>query len=240
MASLFCEIFFVFYRIYNANMTKFKNKYRIEPARLEGYDYSLQGMYFITICTGGRKHFFGDIKNGEMYLSEVGKIAYKQWFKTLEIRKDMNLQLHEFVVMPNHIHGIIEIGDNKYNDKNTISRRDAMLGVSHKEDDFGISQKGKMFGVLNKDEKHQVHSESNPIVNSEYKNTFSSQSKNIASIIRGYKSAVTIDARRVEGDFLWQTRFYDHVVRDQDDYRRITNYIIANPENWKEDKFFLP
>jgi len=187
-------------------MTKFKDKYRVESVRLEGYDYSLEGLYFITIITGGREHFFGEIKEGEMFLSEIGKVAEKEWFETLRIRKDMNLQLHEFVVMPNHIHGIIEIGENKFNDDNFIHRRDAMLGVSHSEGNF--------------------------------KNTFSSQSKNIASIIRGYKSSVTIKARKINANFSWQARFYDHVVRNNEDYKRISDYILTNPENWKEDRFY--
>ena len=190
-------------------MTKFKNKYRVESVRLEGYDYSLDGLYFITIITGEREHFFGEIKEGEMYLSEIGKIAEKEWFETLRIRKDMNLQLHEFVVMPNHIHGIIEIGENKFNDDNFMNRRDDMLGVSHSEGNFKI-----------------------------YKNTFSSQSKNIASIIRGYKSSVTIKARKINANFSWQARFYDHVVRNNEDYKRISDYILTNPENWKEDRFY--
>ena len=57
-----------------------------------------------------------------MYLSEIGKIAETQWLQTTELRPDMKLELGAFVLMPNHLHGIVIIGDNEYNTK----RRDAM------------------------------------------------------------------------------------------------------------------
>jgi putative transposase len=85
----------------------YKNKYRIKTARHEAWDYSKDGFYFVTICTEKRKIFFGDIKNGLMVLNEVGEVVKREWLKTEEIRE--NVKLDEFVVMPNHIHGIIQI-----------------------------------------------------------------------------------------------------------------------------------
>ncbi len=86
---------------------KFRNKYRIKSTRLEGYDYSQNGYYFVTICTKNRECFFGDIDNGEMQLSEIGKIAQKYF---LEIPRHFPfVRLGEFVVMPNYFHGIIII-----------------------------------------------------------------------------------------------------------------------------------
>jgi REP element-mobilizing transposase RayT len=75
--------------------------------RLKGYDYSQNGLYFITICTQNREHLFGTITNGQMALNPMGEIAHNEWFKTASMRP--NIRLHEFIVMPNHIHGIIEI-----------------------------------------------------------------------------------------------------------------------------------
>ena len=94
---------------------KYKNKYRIPSNRLQGYDYGSTGCYFVTICTKNREHYFGEIVNGEMQLSEIGKIAQSEWLKTIELRPDMNLLLDEFIVMPNHFHCIVCIGDNQYN-----------------------------------------------------------------------------------------------------------------------------
>jgi len=105
-------------------MALYKNKYRIEPARLKDWDYSSAGAYFVTICTRNRDHFFGNIKNDCMILNEIGSIVEMEWIKTPALRADMNLTLDEYMVMPNHFHGIIFIGDNEYN------RRDAMHCVS--------------------------------------------------------------------------------------------------------------
>lgn len=75
--------------------------------RLKGYDYSQAGLYFITIVCQDRAHLFGKIKNGEMVLNDAGCIADECW---LEITNHFpNVVLREFVVMPNHIHGIVEL-----------------------------------------------------------------------------------------------------------------------------------
>ena len=82
--------------------------------RLKGYDYSQHGVYFITVCAQNRECFFGEIVDdgkGTMYCSptEFGQIAINEWFKTVEMRK--NIELDAFVLMPNHIHGILVIND---------------------------------------------------------------------------------------------------------------------------------
>lgn len=75
--------------------------------RLRGYDYSQNGLYFITICTQNREHLFGTITNGQMAVNPMGEIAHNEWLMTASMRP--TIRLHEFIVMPNHIHGIIEI-----------------------------------------------------------------------------------------------------------------------------------
>lgn len=69
-------------------------------------------------------------------------------------------------------------------------------------------------------------------------NKFGPQSQNLVSIIRGFKTGVTKKARKIRLDFQWQARYYDHIIRDQESFKNITEYIKANPENWKEDRFF--
>jgi putative transposase len=88
-------------------MEKFKNKYRIPSARLACWNYGSPGLYFITICTKNRKHFFGEIKNDEMFLNEIGVIADKCWAEIPD--HFQNTTLGQFVIMPNHVHGIIII-----------------------------------------------------------------------------------------------------------------------------------
>ena len=90
-------------------MTKFKNKYRLESIRLQGYDYSKSGAYFITIVTQNRENLFGKIINGEIKLNDGGKIVQQCW---MDIPNHFpNTQLDEFAIMPNHIHGIIVLND---------------------------------------------------------------------------------------------------------------------------------
>ena len=108
---------------------KFRNKYRISSTRLQTWDYGNKGAYFITICTRNNVHFFGEIVDEQMQLNEIGKIAEQEWIKTPEIRSDMNLELGEFVVMPNHFHGILIIGENQYNKTSDSPCIDAMHGV---------------------------------------------------------------------------------------------------------------
>jgi putative transposase len=90
-------------------MTLFKNKYRIESTRLKGWDYASAGWYFVTICTRGEECFFGDVISGEMRLSPIGEIVADEWQRTPTIRG--NVELDEWIVMPNHVHGIIVIND---------------------------------------------------------------------------------------------------------------------------------
>jgi len=177
----------------------FQNKYRISTARLRTWDYAGEGMYFVTICTADRVCYFGDIG----HRTEIGKIAETEWIKTLELRPDMNIEIGEFVVMPNHFHGIIIIGANEYNGGNC---RDAM----HRVSTFDTFADGNKFGP---------------------------QSKNLASILRGYKSAVTTHARKNNISFGWQSRFHDHIIRSEEEFNRISNYIVNNPANWSKDKF---
>lgn len=87
----------------------YKNKYKIDSTRLPNYNYSQSGYYFVTICTANRFCYFGNIKNSEMILNENGKIIYQELLKTPQIRK--NVILDEFIIMPNHVHTVIIIGE---------------------------------------------------------------------------------------------------------------------------------
>jgi REP element-mobilizing transposase RayT len=174
----------------------FNSKYRIPSARLQSWNYASAGMYFVTICTKDREPYLGSIAESIFIPNQIGQIASKEWFRIVEIRPDMNIELGEFVIMPNHIHGIIMIGRNQFNKpaySNTL----------------------------------------------EAKNQFQTQSKNLASIIRGYKSAVSSFAMKNNIVFGWQTRFHEHIIRSEENYQTISNYIINNPAKWQEDKFYL-
>ncbi|HOM64419.1 MAG TPA: hypothetical protein PK591_01200 [Ignavibacteriales bacterium] len=207
---------------------KYKNKYRIETTRLKGWDYGKNGYYFVTICTKDRIPYFGNVINGMVQLSEIGKIALDELQKTPEIRKDMNVTLGEFIIMPNHIHCIIIIGENEYN----ICRRDAMHCVSTNIAMRGDERRDAMRCDNNRrDAMHGVST-----INTT--NKFGPQSKNLPSIIRGFKSAVTKRAKIINPDFSWQPNYYEHIIRDEKSFKTISEYIINNPLKWNEDKYY--
>jgi len=185
---------------------KFRNKYRISSARLQNWDYGRNAAYFVTICTQNREHYFGNIAaivetpdsgvsttttdpKPTIQLSPIGKLAQKYW---MEIPHHFPfVQINVFVVMPNHVHGIIvidRISDGCPDDAATEKWKPGTLGV----------------------------------------------------IVNQYKRTVTINARKINPDFAWQSGFYDHVIRNDESFERICHYILFNPENWGKDKFNVP
>ena len=98
---------------------KFQNEYRTQSNRLKNWDYSNAGYYSITICTKDKINYFGDIKSGEMQLSEIGVILEREWYKTPELRADLDIVLDEFVIMPNHFHCIIILNEMDSTDSDT-------------------------------------------------------------------------------------------------------------------------
>ncbi|MEN8139366.1 MAG: transposase [Bacteroidota bacterium] len=201
---------------------KYQNRYRIKSARLEGYDYSQPGMYFITICTDKRKHYFGDIVDGKMQLSEIGVLADELWYSIKSHHK--NIELHEFVVMPNHIHGILEIvdGGNGGDDDDNGGRDDARIVSTETEN------------TVDNDKSNCINDAR--IVSKQMKK-ISPKSGSLGRIIGSYKSVVSKQAHRLGYEFEWQSRFYDHIIHNKIDYNRISKYVINNPQNWKDDKF---
>ncbi len=110
-------------------MIKFKNKYRIPSARAQWWNYANQGAYFITICTAGNKYLFGDIVNNEMLLSDIGIIVYQEWEKSFQIRSE--LFCDSFVIMPNHIHGIVRISKSEPDNTSALQRKISISSRKH-------------------------------------------------------------------------------------------------------------
>ena len=191
---------------------KFREKYRNESARLRNWDYGSDAAYFITICTKDRIHFFGEIEYGKMQVTSAGAIAHVLWHEIKNHAK--NVELGEFVVMPNHVHGILILqGNNKYL---TDDRRDVARNVSTNVPTDNATPK------------------TNQIKNDQMA-TISPSSNTISSIIRSYKSAVTKYCNRLELPMALQPRFHDHIIRNDESFQRITAYIINNPAKWPDD-----
>ena len=187
--------------------------------RLKGYDYSQAGLYFITICCEDRICRFGNIVDGEMILNGYGQIAHDEWMKTPQLRPQ--IELNAFIVMPNHIHGILKI--------NEIGRGE-------------LNSPAINMVVVETDICDTVQRNNTDVCATSLR----SPSNNIGAIVRGYKSSVTkqINAMiNVKNDVhnpcikLWQRNYHEHIIRDKKSYRNIANYITNNPRKWGEDKF---
>ncbi len=178
--------------------------------RLKEYDYSQEGVYFVTICTEKKECLFGDIVNGKMVLNDAGKIVDQCW---LEIPQHFsNVQLHEHIVMPNHVHGIIEI-TNRGVGANYYSPNDDTNGYNKRANN---------------------HSPLRPA------QTFRSPSKTVGSIVRSFKIGATKWFRQNTDIYVvWQRNYYEHIIRNGNSYQKIAEYIVTNPAKWADDKFYV-
>lgn len=178
--------------------------------RLKGYDYTQPGAYFITLCTQNREHLFGAVVEGEMRLNAWGKIAREEWFTTARLRPYVRLDEREFVVMPNHVHGIIWIVD---------------------DDDDGDNVGGNtIVGAQRR---------CAPTVATTTIQSINVAPGSLGAIVRAFKSAVTqrINAARgTPGAPVWQRNYYERIVRDETALANIRAYILANPLRWTGDR----
>ena len=203
--------------------------------RLKGYDYSQEGLYFITLCTQDRQCLFGDIATGEMNMNEAGKYAQQCW---LEIPQHFpQIELHEYVIMPNHIHGIIEItvGANCFSPIDGINT-DHVLNAKN---DLPIDPMNvEMDNIPQNDGMN-----ADPIMRAKNISPLRWQrgtSQTLGSVIRGFKIGVTKWFRNETDVYdVWQRNYYEHIIRNQQSYDTITNYILTNVEKWPNDKFFI-
>lgn len=210
---------------------KFQNKYRISSARLQTWDYSSNGAYFITICTQNREHLFGTIENQEMYLSEIGKFAQQFW---MEIPNHFPfVELGNFVVMPNHVHGILIINkpvETRFIASKTVIDNEidnVIDNVIDNEIDNVINNETRLIASL-QGENGGICGEKNPMLHD-----------NISKIIRWYKGRCSFESRKINSNFGWQSRFHDHIIRNSKSFDIIQNYIVENPIKWENDKFYL-
>ncbi|MEH1802962.1 MAG: transposase [Nostoc sp.] len=192
------------------NKPKYKGKYRIDSTRLPAWSYANNAGYFVTICTHGKKCFFGEIVQSEMQRSPIGEIAQKLWY---EIPNHFsNCQIDSFCVMPNHIHGILVINQIREEGvMNQTQEEDAMNRVSTR----GDIQRGGVTGLFN------------PML-----------SKNsLSKIVRWYKGRCSFEINQIYEGFGWQQRFHDNIIRDEFALDQIRQYIINNPINWESDAY---
>ena len=217
---------------YNPNI---HNRHSI---RLKGYDYSQAGLYFISICVQNRECLFGKIEkasqndDSKMNLNDAG-IMIEKWYYELG-NKYPNIKCREYMVMPNHFHCIIEI----------TNAHDGM--GAHDETDAHAVTDVHVGTSLHGRPKNGGSSENDGRSKSPYGPDNKKYNASIFDIMGWFKTMTTNEyIRGVKNKKwqrfykrLWQLRYWDHIIRNENDYFRISNYIINNPAKWEEDKFY--
>jgi len=176
---------------------------------MPNWDYGSNSSYFITINTADHTCYFGDIIDNKMNHSCSGRIAEDLW-KEIPVLFSY-AKIDSFVIMPNHIHGIITIDkpSKSFIDFKTLSL------ISALQIDKISAQHGGITGMKN------------PMLND-----------NISRIIRWFKGRCSFEIHKIDKNFQWQSRFHDRLIRTPESYGRISRYIENNPANWKKNKWF--
>ncbi|NJN20489.1 MAG: transposase [Leptolyngbya sp. RL_3_1] len=181
------------------------DQYHRRSIRLKGYDYGASGLYFITLCCHQRQNLFGDIVDGEMTLNDQGKTVADEWMKTPHIRP--TFELDAWVIMPNHIHGIIHIsGVEKLHSGERAHRRAPLRCQSAAAKNNGIADRRPR-----------------------------SLSSFVAGFKSATTKAINM-TRKAPGTPVWQRNYYDHIIRDAASLQRIRQYIQNNPATWPSDQ----
>ncbi len=213
---------------YTSQTGKQKELPQRKSIRLKGYDYSQAGLYFITICIQNRVCLLGQVCAGiapsdspEMILNDAGKMVEAEWLN-LKARFP-NIELHEYVVMPNHFHGILEIVPPV---GATLVVAQAQVAQNTDEEKEEKEENGQPQGIA-------------PTVDPTIAPT-------VGEIIAAFKSISTVAyIRSVKNSGwppfqgkLWQRNYYEHIIRNEKSYENIAHYILNNPAKWYQDKFF--
>ena len=201
----------------------FQDRYRIATARATWHDYNA-GEYFITVCTQNKKHYFGEIVSGQMNFSYIGEFADEQC---------RNIQMHHayatiplWVVMPNHLHAVVIIDNNKipYEKRNVDKQR------RYVETFPETSPKASQMVPVETFQETSLQRE--PI------QTATEMQSWLSVVVRQLKQSITRFAKNNGIPFAWQSRFHDHIIRNNDDRNAIADYIANNVLKWEYDKFY--
>lgn len=182
-----------------------------QSIRLKNYDYSQPGYYFITICTQDRIHRFGKIIDEKMQLNAAGEIVADEWEKTPIMRK--NIQLDEWIIMPNHFHAIITVGARCTRPPNNTRPPN----------------------------KTRPLTENGRTVNGRMQSAPTDSLGVLGDIVRGFKSSVTKRIRQLPNmndTRLWQRNYWELILRNENELNHIRNYIRHNPQKWETDQLY--
>jgi len=202
---------------------KFQKQYSIPSARARWHDYN-DGVYFITVCTAHRKHYFGEIMQGEIILNALGTELHK--IVTETPIHNSYAQIPVFQVMPNHIHLIVcidNVAGGNANRTDAVDCRDAVDCTD------AVDCRDAACHVSTEAACHVSTGEKMRII--------ALNCGRLSTVVGGIKSATTKYANQNKITFKWQERFHDRIIRDAIEYERIANYIQNNPNTWTDDEF---
>ena len=204
--------------------------------RLKSYNYSQSGMYFITICCQNHTCLFGKITDSEMILNDAGKMIEK-WCAELS-HKFPDIMLDPYIIMPNHFHAIIV---NNGDDSTTVG---ADLRVCPDEKRVCPNELGKRGENMSGEHRDEYEHRGEHTGESEYKGEHTGSP--LHAVVQWFKTMTTNEYIRGVKTLgwqpfdkkLWQRNYWEHIIRNEQSYQNITNYIINNPANWGNDKFY--
>jgi len=201
-------------------MPKRAGKYKNDPNRFQYWDYSAPGKYHITICTQDREHLFGKIEFGKMIFSDYGEIVLSEILKMPEYHK--RVIMDEWIIMPDHIHLLIELGAWDF--------------------DNGVSLVGEMENVVGTGIVGQIHEFAlqrppNPTIDELKQYRIARRRMVIPKILGKFQMIISKQInilRNTPGKTNWQHDYYDRIIRNEESFNIVKNYIIDNPKNWSE------
>ena len=218
-----------------------REKHHRRSVRLKGFDYTCSNAFFVTICSCQKECIFGSIFNGAMALNEQGKSIQRAWLETASKRP--SIQLDEFVIMPNHFHGIIWIVDE-------VQRRGTACRAQNA---CRIPDSGRAPEIVSMVRDRSVHCGHGtpcpydpniaPTPDLKFERFGRPVSGSLPTIIRSFKSAAgkyVNEVRESPGTPVWQRNYYERIIRNDDELLRTRDYIRANPENWQSDEEYSP
>ncbi len=199
--------------------------------RKKGWDYTAAGCYFVTCNTHQNRPLFGIVVNGQMVLNEAGRIAAEEWYKSAQIRDE--IELDEFVIMPNHVHGVVRIvgatGRSPFTSGGTGD-----LPVAAPTGDLPVAAPTGDLPVAAPTGDLPVAAPTGDLPVARTPRLFP---KSLGAFIAGYKGAVgkRINERRQSpGAVVWHRNYWDVIVRDEQALARIREYIRCNPQNYHD------
>lgn len=200
--------------------------------RWEGYDYALAGAYVVTIVTAGRKSLFGTVVDDEMIPNEIGKIVEEEWWRSAEIRPEMTMDA--FIVMPNHLHGIVTINRN-VSESVSVGAHGCAPGPHEAQSDWETigSEQGKVRTNGHRRTKAGLQQ------GRAHGRVPLRAPRTLGSFVAGFKSAATTRINVVRGTPrmpVWQRGYHDRVIRGQDEHDKFCWYIEQNPATWLRDR----